>query len=303
MKDEPRSPLTKHQLEHPLPTVIHHPEEDMPLLEQWLRRAMANPGRFWSLVAGAVVVLAVLAVLGSGFTLGGIQSDKAWIDVTNAKTAGERTEIAKEFPNTIASHWALLQAATEYYNEGFADLPANRDAAGAKLQKAQGLFEEVSEKAPKDSPLAREAALGLARTFEARNMLEKAIKQYENVAKAWPGTAEAKLASAQADELRKPESEEFYKQLYAFKPSTATLPPGGSTSFPGLPPNHPPILPGVDPSSILVPPPPEGKPAGEAGATTKEMPAPVLLPPAPKAEEKPKAELPADVFSPGKPKP
>ena len=31
--DESRSPLpVKHQLDHELPTVIHHPEEDMPLL-------------------------------------------------------------------------------------------------------------------------------------------------------------------------------------------------------------------------------------------------------------------------------
>ena len=302
MKDEPRAPLAKHQLEHPVPTVIHHPEADMPLLEQWLRRAMANPTRFWGLVAASVVMLLVLAVLGSGLTLGGIQSDEAWTKLEGIKTPGERVEVAKEYPNTIASHWARLQAATEYYNEGFRDLPANRDAAEPKLRKALDLFEEVAEKAPKDSVLSREAALGAARTLEARNQLEKAIKKYEDVAKAWPNTPEAKRARAQADELRKPESEEFYKQLYAFKPTTATLPPGGAASFPGLPADHPPI-PGFDASS-LVPPIMIPPPAEQAGGKS-EMPAPVLLPPTPKPEgapAQPKSELPDDVFTPGKPK-
>ncbi|MDR3634491.1 MAG: hypothetical protein P4L84_11860 [Isosphaeraceae bacterium] len=310
MKDEPRSPVTKHQLEHAVPTVIHHPERDMPLLERWLLRAMSNPARFWGLVGGSVVALAILAVLGSGFTLGGIQSDEAWTKVESAKTPGDRVDLAKEFPKTMASYWARLQAATEYYNEGFADLPANRDAAGAKLAKALDLFEAVAEEAPRDNPLSRAAALGAARTLEARNQLEKAIAKYEYVVKTWPETPEAKRARAQADELRKPESEEFYKSLYAFKPATATLPPGGGMSFPGLPPDHPPI-PGSDPSSllppVLLPPPPEKADNKDAGKDV--MPAPVLLPPppalAPKGDTpaKPKGELPEDVFAPSKPKP
>lgn len=312
MKDEPRSPVTKHQLEHAVPTVIHHPEDDMPVLARWLHQAMSNPTRFWGFVGAAVLVMAVLAVLSTGLSLGGVQSDTAWTSLEAAKTPGERVEVAKDFPDTQAAHWARLQAATEYYNEGFADLPANRDAAGAKLQKALDLFQDVSEHAAKDSPLARASALGAARTLEARNQLEKAIKQYDLVAKNWPDTSEGKRAKALAEALRKPENEEFYKELYAFKPSTATLPPGGGLSFPGMPPDHPPI-PGGDASSILppvFPAPLEKSSANEGGKS--EMPAPVLLPPppspAPKGAETPsgaktKSELPEDVFTPSKPKP
>jgi len=304
MKDEPRSPATKHQLEHAIPTVIHHPEEDLPILARWLHQAMANPTRFWSLVGGSVLVLVVLAVLGSGFSLGGIQSDEAWIKLESAKTPGDRVEKAKEFPKTMASYWALLQAASEYYNEGFADLPNNRDAAEPKLKKALDLFEEVAEQAPKDNPLSRAAALGAARTLEARNQIEKAITKYEYVAKTWPETADAKRARAQANELRKPESEEFYKKLYAFKPFTATIPPSGGASFP-FPAGHP-TVPGLDPSSLLAPPPPVTLPPSAQGAgakasvTGEEMPAPVTLPPPPAPT--PKSELPDEVFTPAKPK-
>ena len=302
MKDEPRSPVTKHQLQHAVPTVIHNPEENMPVLERWLRHAMANPARFWGVVGVAVVALAAVAVLSNGISLGGIQSDDAWQRVESAKTPGDRVEVAKEFPHSIASYWAKLRAATEYYEDGFRDIPANRDAAGPKLSRALDLFNQVAEQAPKDNPLSRAAALGAARTLEARNQLEKAIAKYEYVAKTWPDKPEAKQARAQADELRKPESEEFYKKLYAFQPIAATLPPGGRASFPGLPPDHPPI-PGADPSSLLPPillPPPQGQTSAEGNAHEK-MPAPVLLPPAPTPA--PKAELPANVFTPEKPKP
>ncbi len=86
MKDEPRSPAVKHQLDHVVPTVIHNPEEDMPLLALWLRRALENPTRFWSLVAALVLVVVGLSVLGSGITLGRIRSDEAWIELQSAKT-------------------------------------------------------------------------------------------------------------------------------------------------------------------------------------------------------------------------
>src|SRR3954452_11283309 len=114
MRDEPRLP-SRHQLDHAVPTVIHHPEEDLPLLARWLRRAMANPTRFWSLIAGLVIVVTGLAILSSGLTLGRSTSDAAWIRLETAKTPSERVEIAREYPKTQAEQWALLQAATEFY--------------------------------------------------------------------------------------------------------------------------------------------------------------------------------------------
>ena len=123
---------------------------------------------------------------------------------------------------------ALLQAATETYNKGFRDLPANREAAEPLLRKARTQFEQVVKQSPKDSPQARIAALGVARSLEAHNDLDKAIEQYELVAKTWPGSAEAKHAERLAQALRKPENVAFYKELYAFKPVEATIPPMGT---------------------------------------------------------------------------
>jgi tetratricopeptide (TPR) repeat protein len=314
--DEPRAPL-RHELDHAIPTVIHHPEDDMPLLERWLHRAMANPTRFWGLLSASIAVLIGLTVLANAFSTGRAVSDTAWAKLETAKTAAERVEIANEFPNTQAQQWALLQAATEYFNQGFNDLPENRDAALPTLKKALDLFEKVAAEAPADSPQARAAALGVGRTLEARNELEKAIKQYEKVAqtKAWAGTDEARQAAELARRLATPEAKAFYKELYAYKPAEATLPPGdvGNFNLP-LPAGHPPVggtspVPppadakgaNAEPNPLAVPPPPP-TPAAKKEGESKSLEIELTKPSEAPRTETPKADapgLPADVFTPG----
>ena len=141
----------------------------------------------------------------------------------SVKSPADRVQLAEEFPGSAAATWARLQAATEYYNQGFADLPNNRDVALPNLQKAVANFDEVTKEAPKDSPQARAAALGKARALEARNELPKAIEQYELVVKTWPESAEAAEAKKLAAALKRPEAVAFYKELYAYSPTKVTL--------------------------------------------------------------------------------
>lgn len=294
MKDEPRTPL-KHEHEHAVPTVIHHPEEDLPLLARWLKHAMENQTRFWSLLIGLVVIVVGISLLSTGLTSGRTASNEAWTELDAAKTAAERVEIANKYPNTAAERWALLQAASEYYKTGFDDLPNNRDAALPQLKLALKYFEQVAQESPKDAPQARAAAFGVARTHEARNEIEKAIEQYKSVAKSWPDSEEGREAKKLAEQLQKPETVAFYKELYAFKPVETTLPPLGQGSIP-LPPGHP----TGDTGSLLLPPPPP------SSNDQPKVPAEGEASKAPNVDEKPKASpapastsgLPDDVFAP-----
>ena len=90
----------------------------------------------------------------------------------------------------------VLRAAFEEYDNGLVDLttPGKKETAGPRLKKALELFQQVAAEAPKDSSQALGAAIGVARTLEARNELPEAIKQYKLVALKWAGTAEAKCA-------------------------------------------------------------------------------------------------------------
>jgi hypothetical protein len=311
--DESRSPVkTKHQLDHAVPTVIHHPEEDLPALARWFHQAMEKPVQFWGTVAGLVLLLLGLSVLASGgLSLGKASVDAAWSKLETAKTASDRIEIAKEFPGTPAERWALLQAANEYYDQGINDLPANREVALPTLKKALDQFEKVATEAPKDSPQARLAAFGVARTLEARNELDKAIKQYEKISqtKEWARSEEAHESARLAALLKTPVAVSFYKELYAFKPAEATLPPAGIGNIP-LPFGHPPTggtgsapLPGsaIEPSPLVIPPlPPETAPAPlikvEPPATTLKPYGPSIKPPT--IEPPSSGTLPPDVFTP-----
>lgn len=309
MKSEESRIPVKHEHQHAIPTVIHDPEQDMNLLERWLRHAMDNPFQFWVTVVSVVVGLGAVSILASGWRPGGPADNDAWIKLEAAKTPSERVEIAKAFPNTPAERWALLQAANEFYGLGFNDLPANKDAALPTLKKALDLFQRVAEEAPKDSVQARVASLGVARTYEARNELEKAGEWYRKVAETseWSGTPEAKDAARLGTLLKKPETAGFYKELYAYKSPEAILPSGGignldlfsppgGTSGPGTGIVQP------DPLSVPPPPPTAESPKVEAPLTIElkkdqpkaELPGDPFAPPA----VEPKGELPSDPFAP-----
>lgn len=328
--DESRTPTTpiplkhRHELDHAAPTIIHDPEQDMPLLERWLRHALENPGLFWGGVALMVVLLAAVSLLTSGALTGGATGGDAWTRLEAAKNSEDREKVAADFPKTPAERAALLQVASEYYMRGFSDLPQNRDVALPTLKKALDRYQRVADEAPADSPQARVAALGVARTLEARNELDKALAAYDKVAKnpAWKDTPEARAAAELADALRKPEAASFYKELYTYKAPELSLPPGdtgrlpidlpglpagalspgsgalGTSGLGGLGGSTPPGgVPGATspiklPDPLTVPPPPPARPEPETKAEPKAEPKTVdLVPAAPKAET-PKTDAP-----------
>ena len=218
----------RHQLEHVVPTVIHNPEQDMTALGRLTYHVLQDPRKYstWALA----VLLGILALIFvTNFSSGGrSRNSEAWAKLEAAKKVDERVDVAKQFPNTTAATWALLQAASEYYISAFTDLPRNPEVALGGFKKALDLFDRVYREAPKDSFQARTALLGVARSLEASNDLDKAIEKYELIAKTWPGTPEAEQAKKLAESLRNPDAASFYKQLYAYSPTKVTLPPLGS---------------------------------------------------------------------------
>jgi tetratricopeptide (TPR) repeat protein len=218
----------RRQFDHVVPTVIHDPEEKMTALGRFTHRVFRNPRKYMSWVLW-IAVVAVVAVVGWNLTTSEhSRTSEVWSKLDNAKKAEDRIAVAKQYPKSPASTWALLQAATEYYNLGLSDLPNNRDIAVNYFKKAFDLFDQAQREAPKDSFQARAAALGKGRALEARYKLPEAIEQYELVAETWPRSAEASEALDFAAALRQPEAAAFYKELYAYAPSKVTLPPFGT---------------------------------------------------------------------------
>jgi tetratricopeptide (TPR) repeat protein len=301
----------RHQFDHVVPTVIHHPEEQMTALGRLVHHVLQDPRKFSTWALSLALGMLAVVVIWNLTTGRQIQSSEAWTKLEAAKKAEERLDVAKDFPNSPAASWALLQAADEYYNLALADLPNNRDVALPLFKKALDLFDRVASEAPKDSFQACAAALGKARSLEARGELGKAIDQYELVAKNknWLGTPEADQAKLIAQALQKPEAAGFYKELYAYSPTKVTLPaldkevldlPSTGVNPPGdrmTPP--PPPTPAVRIPLELAPPTVEEKRKlekleGPAAAKPSSPPAKTDSAQNPAA----KTELPVEVFSP-----
>ncbi len=306
MKDEPRP---AHEFEHATPTVIHHPEEDMTILARWLQRGMDQGPGFWILLGGALLALVAVSALLGALSMGSSAVGRAWIELVPAKTAEDQLKVAQAHPNTPVADWARLQAAFEEYRNGLEALtdPKQRDLlARPRLDKALDLFRQVAAGAAKDSPQARGAAFGVARTLEARNDLADAIKQYRLVAETWAGSPEGKQSTALARALEDPENVAFYKELYAYKPPAGAT--GAGSVIPETPPpskipgmnldfGRPPglggksFLPDAKDLMDLAPPPPTAVPPATPPAVE-----PPKAPDAPRPAT-PKAELPADPFA------
>ncbi len=256
MKDEPlktRSKLPqepKRLLEHET-AAIHDPHADETILGAWLRRTLERGPYVWILAACAICALCLLWIVMS--TLGSKRStsSQAWADLILAKDIDARAKVSAATTGPAAS-WGLLQSAEARYQEAFQDLPANRDAALPLLTAAHDLFRQARDKAEPGSASRRMAALGMARTLEARGDLDGAVTQYKEVARDFADTPEGKEAAELAERLRRPDVIAFYKEFSAFKPASPTLP--------GLPSDHPPLdgptlpAPGLDlPTSVTIP--------------------------------------------------
>ena len=305
-----------------VPPVVHTEPVDETMLAAWLRRTMSQGPKSWALTLGMVALVVAAFYFGNGLVAGKVETNQEWAALMLAKDDDDRLRVAESSSYPIEP-WALIQGAEGRYREGFENLPANRDAAMPLLSRAVELFTDAERKSPAGSASKRIAALGMARALEARNERDKALDQYRAVAKAYPAEAEGKRAATLADRLARPDSEEFYKRLFAFEPRKATLPglPGTSGSL--LPPGLPsfgtnPIAPDFKPSPMpkatvndLIPAPGADKPAMLVVEPPKAG-APVGLPanpfagdikPAaqpPKAEPsavKPAGELPANPFA------
>jgi len=247
-KDAPR-PV--HELEPPPQTVARHPDEDPTILARWLYRGLEQGPLFWVFLGGAAVVLTGISFLVSSLTAAKSVTGQAWIDLVPAKSAEDQLKIADAHPKTPVADWARLQAAYDEYRAGLDDLtaPGKRESAGPRLKRALDLFGQVVKEAPRDSPQARGAALAVARVLEARNELPEAIKQYRLVAESWKNSPEARQAEGFAKTLEDPDSVQFYKELYASKPSL----PGSGIPSDLLDTPPPPVSPGSKPVDLIVP--------------------------------------------------
>lgn len=231
-KDEQPTHL-KHLQDH-APTVLHHPEEDETILARWVRKGLEKGTTFWLTLAGVVLGLFVLSnVLRQTGSSRPVEA-QAWEQLILASGSPDavKTQISvgSQAQGAVAG-WALLRAAEARYQEAFSDLPQNREAALPLLKESQDLFQKAYDQSGGYVYLKALAAMGIARTLEARGDVDGAVEQYRAIVKEFPGNPQAERAQALIEELQKPENIAFYQQFANLKTDEITLPPRGTDIF------------------------------------------------------------------------
>lgn len=183
-------------------------------LADWLSRTINQAQPHAKLIAG-LAVAAVLVVLAVVYLSG--RADKqmgpAWEEYYQAaamegaeQRIQELKRVADLYPDTPAGLWALQTAGDAQLMRGADLFYKNRLDGEDELQKAESSFLAVLDKAsdlPGDegTMLRRRATWGLAQTYESLAEVDKAIEQYDAVAKTWPDSALGKASAKRVEYL------------------------------------------------------------------------------------------------------
>jgi hypothetical protein len=183
-------------------------------LADWLAQVIAQvQPHINKILIGAVA--AVLVILGVVYLSGrtGVSSGRAWDEYYKANSMREEEQrinelarVADEYSGTIAGVWARQAAGDARLLRG-TNLSYRKRADGhAELEKAKSDFLAVLNEASsygklKGDELKLRAKWGLAQTYESLAELDKAIENYEDVAKTWPTSVFGKAAKEHAEYL------------------------------------------------------------------------------------------------------
>ncbi|HBJ35405.1 MAG TPA: hypothetical protein DDZ51_11770 [Planctomycetaceae bacterium] len=245
------------------------------------------------------VAIAVFAGLAFGFyrsAVTGTRSDATLELLQNSGSSDPEAlaAVGDRYADTGAGALAKLLQADVLLATGVSGLFNDREAAQGQLDEALKQYRLVAETS-KDNLLRSRANFGVARTFESKGEIEKAVSAYNRVIEIGESDAIATAARNRIDHLKSPLTTDFFAWFdkQDFTPPDPTAPPTlpSGVSLPDLPNLD---LPDVSPLAVpseLKGAAAEGDAPGEMSLPAKD--APATDSPAPDAPAAPAAP-PAD---------
>jgi hypothetical protein len=276
-------------------------------LEMGLEKVASTVRPYYLPIAVGVVILAVGLI---GYTVyernNQASNAAAWTKWSNSvfdrdTNAEDLRQVATDLGDTPASHWALQLAADKNLEEGSMLIFSERELAEDKLKVALELYEKVIAEAAKDPMLVTRARYGAARTSECLFKVDAAIEFYQQIVDSPMGmSALGKAAVDKIEQLKKPETKDWYKWYATTEPPKPVLNSPGRSGLGAMP--ELPKFPDIDIPGLTDPvtPPKSEKDSNPPKGDEKN---PLDLPETPPAErevkpsrfeEKPSEEKPAE---------
>ena len=272
-----------------------------------LAHLLAKGGtKFRPLIPVMLISILLLIVAGVAYVyLAAASREKlhdAWNTLAETNTPDGYEQVATEHGNSLVGGYADLQLGWIRYNQGKAQVVADRGESLRLLDDAVESFEKALKAPGAQSALKALATLGIGLSHEAQSKVEEAKKDYQSIVDRYAKNSVAQIASYRLTVIAKPESDTFYQALKNYQPpiTSTDLP---SKIEPGAAPVVVPEVPqSLDQTPPAVPTPPSDAPAAPAGtpapaapqdAKPAETPAPATPEPAKPEEAKPATPEPA----------
>jgi hypothetical protein len=201
------------------------------------------------------------------------KTSEAWSKYATCSTADDFKEVADDHAGTPVEAWSRLEAARNYIESGVMLSMTNRKASDESLENGQTQLDKLLKSSTTPDEVREQALSQKAVCLESLcdGDVKPVVEAFDELLKKFPESHYAPWAKHRLEELKKPETGEFYAWFRQAKPA---------------PPERPKPQ---DVKSVTTPVTPETKPAeGTPAAPAPETPAAETKP----AEDKP-AEAPA----------
>src|SRR5277367_1730103 len=112
-RSAPAAPIpVRHQFDHEVPTVIHHPEEKMTALARLTRRILLDPRKYATWALGFAAVVAAIVLVANWTSASRTKTSEVWLklDATKNFKPEDLAAAAREYPGTESSEWVLMLA-------------------------------------------------------------------------------------------------------------------------------------------------------------------------------------------------
>ena len=93
----------RHQFDHEVPTVIHHPEEKMTALARLTRRIIMEPGKYATWALGILVAVVAIVVASNWTSSSRTKTSELWTKLYSETKPDTLAETARRYPGTEAS--------------------------------------------------------------------------------------------------------------------------------------------------------------------------------------------------------
>ena len=249
-----------------------------------------------AIILGTIAIVAYQVMAKSAAA----KTSAAWSEYAACTSADDYKKVAEDHAGSPVESWSRLEAAREYIQNGVRLSMTNRTASDESLENGKKQLEALLNSKTTPAEVTEQALSQLAVCLEALcdGDVKPATEAYEQLLKKFPETHYGPWAKHRLEELKKPESGEFYAWFRKAKPAPPERPkpqdvkPGELPNVQLLPSGTDPLPPSTSGTAPIVP---ETKPA-EGTPVTPEVPAtPVEVPAAetPAAPAETPAEAPA----------